>query len=185
LKKKPFLPTGQVRWALNQVVSTDTPACGEFMRVVRDGGFDDAVASPARSAARAVVAAADAVARNSPPPRPQYPDVGVSVGMQEVKGDSQAPVFLSFGRDASGNRIYAPDEGEKEKDKDKDNSNSNSNNNLVSTLLIPTPQVGRHLIPLKQGEVVDVIWLNRYPDTNQGPYDRPKDAPVNVEMHPM
>ena len=173
---QPFLPTGQVRWALNQVVQTDTPACSEYMRFLREKGFRDAVAKPALVAAKSVAATLEAIARNSPDP-PPFPDVGVSLGMQEVKGDKldskQAPTFLSYGEDASGNRIYADDGGGEEEPAS------------PSSALLPAPQVGRHIISVKLGEVVDVILFNLPPETNQGPYERPKDAPVNIEMHPM
>ena len=178
---QPFLATGQVRWALNQVVQTDTPACSEYMRFLRERGYDDAVERPALAAAKSVAATLEAVAQNSPNP-PPFPDVGVSMGMQEVKGDKldskQAPTFLSYGEDASGKRIYADDEED-------GNGNSKKERAAPSSALLPTPQVGRHVIPLKLGEVVDVVMFNLPPETNQGPYDRPKDAPVNIEMHPM
>lgn len=179
---QPFLATGQVRWALNQVIQTDTPSCTEYMRFLKEKGFEDAVSKPALAAAKSVAATLEAVAQNSPNP-PPFPDVGVSMGMQEVKGDKldskQAPTFLSYGEDASGKRIYADgDEGdEKENEKEEHAAPSSS--------LLPTPQVGRHVIHLKLGEVVDVILFNLPPETNQGSYDRPKDAPVNIEMHPM
>ena len=176
---QPFLATGQVRWALNQVVLTDTPACTEYMRFLRERGFADAVTRPALAAAKSVAATLEAVARNSPDP-PPFPDVGVSMGMQEVSGDKldskQAPTFLSYGEDASGKRVYSADDNGEEKDGERVTPSSS---------LLPTPQVGRHVIPLKLGEVVDVILFNLPPETNQGPYDRPKDAPVNIEMHPM
>ena len=176
---QPFLATGQVRWALNQVVQTDTPACNEYMLLLREKGFADAVTKPALAAAKSVAATVEALESNSPNP-PPYPDVGVSMGMQQVSGNKmdskQAPTFLSYGEDASGKRVYSADDDEEEK---------NEERATPSSALLPTPQVGRHVIPLKLGEVVDVILFNLPPETNQGPYDRPKDAPTNIEMHPM
>jgi hypothetical protein len=178
---QPFLATGQVRWALNQVVQTDTPACSEYMRFLSEKGLSDAVTKPALAAAKSVAATLEAVAQNSPDP-PPFPDVGISLGMQEVKGNKldskQAPTFLSYGEDASGNRMYAVDGGGGA-------SEEEERATPPSSALLPTPQVGRHVIPLKLGEVVDVILFNLPPETNQGPYDRPEDAPVNIEMHPM
>lgn len=182
---QPFLATGQVRWALNQVIQTDTPSCTEYMRFVREKGYREAVARPALAAAKSVAATLRAVAENSPNP-PPFPDVGVSLGMQEVKGNKldskQAPTFLSYGEDASGKRIYADEEDDEGGNGKK---NEQQERAAPSSSLLPTPQVGRHVIPLKLGEVVDVVLFNLPPETNQGPYSRPKDAPVNIEMHPM
>jgi len=125
---QPFLPTGQVRWALNQVVASGPPACGAYAQTV----------------ARAGAAAVEADARLTDAKGPAA-DVGTSLGVQEA-GEEEGPVYVYGRRGAS-----------------------------LQTLA--TPVVGRQVVLLDEGDVVDVAIQNLAPFVNQGNVSRPDDAP--------
>lgn len=125
---QPFLPTGQVRWALNQVVNSGPPACGAYAQKVVAAGA---------AAIEADARLTEAKGANA--------DVGTSLGVQDA-GAEEGPVYV-YGRAGSG------------------------------LAALSTPVVGRQVVLLDEGDVVDVVLQNLPPFTNQGNVSRPEDAP--------
>ena len=127
---QPILPTGQVRWALNQVVMSETPKCDAFAEHVQ------------RSGTRFLEADFDRTVRKG-----EGADLGVSLGVQN-SNSTETPIYI-YGRNGS-----QP----------------------------TTPVVGKQVVLLEQGDVVDVVIQNLPPGDGNGAVKRPANAPVIMEL---